>query len=80
MISMDSGSLSVSLYLVTLVTVVVVVLLQFCVPVHSSKEPPLISPSIPYLGHILGLIQHGVRYYQMTRYQVGPSGTRRPLE
>lgn len=25
----------------------------------DPREPPLVKPTIPYIGHILGLIQHG---------------------
>lgn len=32
-----------------------------------SNEPPVVSQSIPYIGHILGLLQHGYKYYQITR-------------
>ena len=39
----------------------------FCAPRLSSKEPPLLTHPIPYIGHILGLLQHGTRYYEMTR-------------
>lgn len=37
-------------------------------PIHSPKEPPLVAAPIPYIGHILGLLRHGTRYYQMIRY------------
>ena len=37
-------------------------------PIHSPKEPPVVAASIPYIGHILGLLRHGTRYYQMIRY------------
>ncbi|KAL9105199.1 MAG: hypothetical protein Q9187_008767, partial [Circinaria calcarea] len=29
----------------------------------DPKEPPLISSTIPYVGHIIGLIRNGTRYY-----------------
>ena len=29
---------------------------------HDPKEPPLIAPSIPIVGHIWGLWYHGSRY------------------
>ena len=31
------------------------------------KEPPLFPHPVPYIGHILGLLRHGTRYYEMTR-------------
>lgn len=33
----------------------------------AQKEPPLFPHPIPYVGHILGLLRHGTRYYEMTR-------------
>ncbi|KAK1238527.1 hypothetical protein MKX07_006673 [Trichoderma sp. CBMAI-0711] len=29
---------------------------------HDSREPPIVSPSIPLIGHFLGFYQHGVNY------------------
>ena len=31
----------------------------------DEREPPLVSPSIPVFGHVLGLLQYGVLYYTM---------------
>ena len=39
----------------------------FCAPSLSPKEPPLLTHPIPFIGHILGLLQNGTRYYEMTR-------------
>ncbi len=39
----------------------------FCAPRLSAKEPPLLPHPIPYIGHILGLLRYGTRYYEMTR-------------
>lgn len=39
----------------------------FCAPRLSPKEPPLLTHPIPYIGHILGLLRHGTRYYEITR-------------
>ena len=39
-------------------------------PKHHPKEPPVVPSSIPYIGHILGLLRHGSKYYQTTRYHV----------
>lgn len=30
---------------------------------HDPREPPLIPPSIPFLGHIVGMIRDGSGYY-----------------
>ena len=37
-------------------------------PKRDSREPPVLRSSIPYIGHILGLLRHGTRYYEQTRY------------
>ena len=39
-----------------------------CTPSHDPREPPLVTSRVPFIGHILGLLRHGTRYYQMTRY------------
>ena len=39
----------------------------FYAPRLSPKEPPLLDHPIPYIGHILGLLRHGTRYYEITR-------------
>lgn len=39
----------------------------FYVPKHHPDEPPVVSHPIPYVGHIIGLLRHGTRYYEMTR-------------
>ena len=42
----------------------------FYVPKQLPNEPPLIGHYIPYIGHIIGLIRHGTRYYQIIRYTI----------
>ena len=37
-------------------------------PQHHPKEPPVVTSSIPLIGHIIGLIWHGTRYYQKLRW------------
>ncbi len=37
-------------------------------PTQHSNEPPLVPQSVPYIGHILGLLRHGTRYFEITRY------------
>lgn len=38
------------------------------VPKQLHNEPLLFSHPIPYIGHIIGLIRHGTKYYELTRY------------
>lgn len=33
----------------------------------DPREPPRVSPSIPIIGHVLGLVRHGAKYYTITR-------------
>lgn len=40
----------------------------FYVSKPATNEPPVLSHPIPYFGHILGLLRHGLRYYEITRY------------
>ena len=42
----------------------------FYVPKQLPNEPPLVGHYIPYIGHIIGLLQHGTRYYEIIRYIV----------
>ena len=37
------------------------------VPKHLSNEPPLLPSTIPYIGHIMGLLRHGSGYFEITR-------------
>jgi len=33
----------------------------------DPREPPIISSPLPYLGHILGMLQNGSKYHKMIR-------------
>ena len=35
---------------------------------QRANEPPLVGSVIPYIGHILGLLWHGTRYFEIIRY------------
>ena len=49
------------------VAIAVLLALIFAVRLLQSsvdgREPPLVSPSVPVLGHVLGLLRYGVPYY-----------------
>ena len=34
---------------------------------HDEAEPPLVRARVPIIGHLLGLLRHGVFYYRMLR-------------
>ncbi len=43
-------------------------LTRFLTLPHDAKEPPAIQPKIPFIGHVIGLLQHGTAYYSKTAY------------
>ncbi|KAI4203833.1 MAG: hypothetical protein LQ346_001710 [Caloplaca aetnensis] len=38
-------------------------------PTYDPKEPPVIHQQIPFLGHIIGLLQYGLRYFELLSTQ-----------
>ncbi len=40
---------------------------KFWAPKHHVNEPPLVPQRIPYIGHVLGLFIHGMKYFEFTR-------------
>ena len=43
-------------------------LLEYYVNVsHDLKEPPVIPQTVPYVGHLLGMLRDGSRYYTTIR-------------
>ncbi|KAF7546913.1 hypothetical protein G7Z17_g8090 [Cylindrodendrum hubeiense] len=47
--------------------VVIFVLSLFSTPSLNALEPPLLKPSIPFIGHIVGLIWHQAKYHVILR-------------
>ena len=35
---------------------------------YDSREPPIIHPKVPYIGHILGMYRHGAKYFGVVKY------------
>ena len=35
-------------------------------PVHDAREPPIVKPRLPLVGHLWGLYRHGPKYFQRT--------------
>lgn len=60
---------STSLWIsVTLVFVTgFVIFLRFLQPKHHSQEPAVIPQRIPYVEHLVGIIKHGLSYYQVVQ-------------
>ncbi|KAK8015090.1 hypothetical protein PG990_008386 [Apiospora arundinis] len=47
---------ALALFLIT------IILWQHLQLAHSSREPPVITPTVPYAGHLLGMLFYGGRY------------------
>ena len=41
------------------------ILLRIFQPRHHPQEPAVIPQGIPYIGHIVGIVKHGLGYYQV---------------
>jgi hypothetical protein len=39
---------------------------RFAIPM-DPREPPLVRPKIPFIGHLIGLMRHQTTYLQMLR-------------
>ncbi|KAK8098549.1 uncharacterized protein PG998_014035 [Apiospora kogelbergensis] len=48
------------------ISFIAIVLWQYLQPPPSSREPPTITPTIPYIGHLLGMLFYGSRYLKQT--------------
>ena len=54
--------------LTVLTTITWFILDYYYAPKLLENEPPLVPHhSVPYIGHILGLLRYGTRYYELTR-------------
>ena len=65
---MDQSSYTGTLLLLVGCAVACYVLDHFYAPKNAPNEPPVLSHPIPYIGHIIGLLRHGLAYFEMTRY------------
>ena len=71
---------------ITMAWIVVVVFAVACFLVlekfanvsHDAKEPTLIPQPIPYIGHLLGMLWKGSRYYTEIRSVPVDNGYTRP--
>ncbi|KAF6218762.1 hypothetical protein HO133_005305 [Letharia lupina] len=62
---MDLSLFSTFVGVSLLVVVVYVSLVYLFSPTYDPREPPVISSLIPYVGHILGLLRYGQRYFEI---------------
>lgn len=58
------GKIAIS---VTVVALALATFNYFLEPTYDPKEPPVIRQKVPYLGHIIGLLQYGMRYFEVLR-------------
>lgn len=54
--------------LTVLIVVTWYILDYFYAPKLLINEPQLVPHSVPYIGHILGLLRNGTKYYEIMRY------------
>lgn len=54
-----------------LIAVFLFVLDRRYTPQQALDEPPVVRSFVPYVGHIVGLIRYGIRYYHILRYGSG---------
>lgn len=53
------------LVITTIVVLLGLVLLALVNPRVGPREPPLLKPRIPFIGHMIGLLRHQAGYYSM---------------
>ena len=64
---MDTSLFSTFVAILLLVVLVYISLVYLFSPKYDPREPPVISSLIPYVGHILGLLRYGQRYFEILR-------------
>lgn len=67
---MDTGLFSTFVVASLLVVIVYVSLVYLFSPKYDPREPPVISSLIPYVGHIVGLLRYGQRYFEILRSHI----------
>ncbi len=45
------------------VVIAAALLLSLATPRLDAQEPPLVKPSVPLIGHMIGIIRHQARYH-----------------
>lgn len=43
-------------------------IVRFLRPKDDPREPPTVTSSIPFIGHIVGMFQHQVFYYSLVKF------------
>lgn len=58
----------------TLTTFVTVAYSFWSRPRVASRTPPIIPQSVPYIGHLIGLLKHGFEYFEHLGFESNPRG------
>ena len=64
---MNSSLFSTFVGFLLLVVIVYVSLVYLFGPKYDPREPPVIASLVPFVGHILGLLRYGQRYFEILR-------------
>jgi hypothetical protein len=49
---------------IILIILCVLLIIRHCLAIQlDPQEPPILKPRIPYIGHIIGLLQHQSAYF-----------------
>lgn len=60
------GKLSATV-VVVLIALAIAALMKLLTPAMDPCEPPLVKPTIPIIGHIIGIVQHQSSYHKILR-------------
>ena len=63
----DNSIFTSLLLLFFTVAVALLLLEQLFTPNHAPNESPKLARRVPFVGHLLGLFQHGTQYFTATR-------------
>ncbi|KAL8709343.1 MAG: hypothetical protein Q9220_005936 [cf. Caloplaca sp. 1 TL-2023] len=61
----SSGIVTPVALAVTAFAILSTIVNYFLGPVYDPREPPVIHQKIPHIGHIIGLLQYGLRYFEV---------------
>ncbi|KAL8921585.1 MAG: hypothetical protein Q9172_003944 [Xanthocarpia lactea] len=62
---METGSFGYIAIVVTVVAALVILANYSLGPRYDPREPPVIQQKVPHIGHFIGLLQYGLRYFEL---------------
>jgi hypothetical protein len=69
LVHIDAASLTTAHYVgIASILIFFSLLYRYSSPRMDPREPPVLKPTIPLVGHIVGLARHGVNYFDSLRY------------